>query len=893
MRQDHAQPERPSAARLSGRGLPVAGRRDGAPRTKTIPDLQRRAGNQAVVGLLQVAQAKLDVSPAGDRYELEADAVARRVVASLRTGPVTPAPDFAAEGGTLNGAKADTRTSNGQELPAHELTHTIEQSGAPALSRRSAHSREHGAETMGSAAADAAPHLRAEQPAVQRHSSWEHSLLGDAKPTNLAKIGTWQDLIDTTSKKGQGLKEGKVTLPGVGDVTKAEVMHVLTQEMSRIALWQTDPPTKASTDDPMHKSEEDPTFQVITVRLPADKPGKQLLVTYGELNTLADFYGSLEVMQQADPAQRKQIVQSVRKETFLRLREIYTKLNESLTRTERKSDDVKGAQAEFAKNNLGLNEEGEENVVFAGAALPDFISGKAGQADLLAGDKPLIGQGTGAKGETNKYGATLARNACHFVPESWHAWADCHGKAVVAAEASWARYSEAKQFERALGAEDFSRRPLDKAEAESNIAIKKSQSAKLANEALLNNGFGDHYLQDSYASGHMINKTQIMQWYVEYIDANKEWDYFKDKNWRKVQQMAYGQEGLADPGQYDKSQVKGYDPTNPNPNQARNPQSVENIGGDDWTVRFAALGLQVPPSLRTPGSDERKVLEPWQLVAAESSGKRKRTGVQLSLASSKELNQAKVYAAVMNLLADGIVRTDEDVTKRKDYMKDGGLVPRAKFAETTFFLREDYVPQGKAKVKAFKKARLDSQKGDDSAYQKMAQAVTYGDYIEFMSSGFLQKATNALHDTFCAGGLLVLTGLNAPAFKVYGDDAMFSKSSGEGVRESGITANMSRDSIMNIINTGKDGGYTTKAIMDRLPSFVQYDLTDGEGTEWTITEDIDSWHNSGDPGALKDKCMTEIFPKMSWSMMQKFVPGVIGSSLGTITRDKVHGNDAF
>ncbi|HTT91965.1 MAG TPA: hypothetical protein VMF65_20590 [Acidimicrobiales bacterium] len=643
----------------------------------------------------------------------------------------------------------------------------------------------------------------------------------------------------------------------------------------------------------MTKSKEDPTFHVITVRLPADKPGKQLLVTYGELNTLADFYGSLEVMQKADPAQRKQIVQSVRKETFLRLREIYDKLNASLTRRERGSGDVQAAKAEFAKNNLGLNEEGQESVVFAGAALPDFISGKKGQADLLAGDKPLIGQGTGAKGETNKYGATLARNPCHFVPESWHAWADYHGKAVVAAEAAWARYTEAKQLQTALAAEDFSRRPLDKAEAESNIAIKKSQSAKLANEALLNNGFGDHYLQDSYASGHMINKTQIMQWYVEFIDANKEWDYFKDKNWRKVQQMAYGQEGLADPGQYDKSQVKGYDPNNPAPKQARNPQSVENIGGDDWTVRFAALGLTVPASLRTPGSDERKLVEPWQLAAAESSGKRKRTGLQLALASRKDLSQAKVYAAVMKLLADGIVRTDEDVTQRKDYMKDGGAIPRAQFAETTFLLREDYVPKGKAKVAAFKQARLASQSGDDSAYQKMAQAVTYGDYIEFMSSGFIQKATNALHDTFCVAGLTVLTGLNAPAFTVYGDDAMFSKTSSEGVKESGTTANMSRDSIMNIINTGKDGGFTTKSIMDRLPSFVQYNLTDGQGTTWKITEDLDSWHNSNDPGALKDKCMTEIFPKMSWSMMQKFVPGVAGSSLGEITRDKVHGSDAF
>jgi hypothetical protein len=171
--------------------------------------------------------------------------------------------------------------------------------------------------------------------------------------------------------------------------------------------------------------------------------------------------------------------------------------------------------------------------------------------------------------------------------------------------------------------------------------------------------------------------------------------------------------------------------------------------------------------------------------------------------------------------------------------------------------------------------------------------VTYGDYIEFMSSGFIQKATNALHDTFCAGGLTVLTGHNAPAFKVYGDDAMFSAESSEGVRESGITSNMSRDSILSVINSGDEGPATTKAILDRLPSYVQYSFSDGEGTRWKRTQSIETWHNSNKRGALKDTCMTDIFPEMSWSLMQKMIPGVAGSSLGQITRDKVHGSDAF
>ena len=49
----------------------------------------------------------------------------------------------------------------------------------------------------------------------------------------------------------------------------------------------------------------------------------------------ADYYGNLELMQTADPNTRFQLVQSVRKETYLRLMEIYTKLRDSLTKAEK------------------------------------------------------------------------------------------------------------------------------------------------------------------------------------------------------------------------------------------------------------------------------------------------------------------------------------------------------------------------------------------------------------------------------------------------------------------------------------------------------------------------------------------------------------------------------
>jgi hypothetical protein len=178
----------------------------------------------------------------------------------------------------------------------------------------------------------------------------------------------------------------------------------------------------------------------------------------------------------------------------------------------------------------------------------------------------------------------------------------------------------------------------------------------------------------------------------------------------------------------------------------------------------------------------------------------------------------------------------------------------------------------------------------------MAKSVTYGDYFQFMNSGFIQKATNALHDVFCKNGMDVLSGDGAQVFKVYGDDAMFNAASAKGVEHSAQTANMSRDSILSVINTGNDGGKSTASILGRLPARVQYKVTSDDGEMIsTVTQDIAEWHNSSDRGALKDKCMTEVFPGMSGKFMQKFVPGAFGSELGDVmSKDQsVHGADAF
>ena len=49
----------------------------------------------------------------------------------------------------------------------------------------------------------------------------------------------------------------------------------------------------------------------------------------------------------------------------------------------------------------------------------------------------------------------------------------------------------------------------------------KASTKELERKAWLNNGYASHLLQDSFAAGHLINKTLVMQWFAEYVLAGQ------------------------------------------------------------------------------------------------------------------------------------------------------------------------------------------------------------------------------------------------------------------------------------------------------------------------------------------------------------------------------------
>ena len=119
----------------------------------------------------------------------------------------------------------------------------------------------------------------------------------------------------------------------------------------------------------------------------------------------------------------------------------------------------------------------------------------------------------------DRYFAMVERNACHFAPESWHRWARFHEEASDHALA----YHRGKHEQV----------PLD--------SVDPTQDENLR-QSWVKNGYGDHFLQDSFAAGHLVNKTLVMQWFVDYVNglSSRWWDLLGRAWWGDDTKPWYG-----------------------------------------------------------------------------------------------------------------------------------------------------------------------------------------------------------------------------------------------------------------------------------------------------------------------------------------------------------------
>ena len=359
-------------------------------------------------------------------------------------------------------------TAPGLWLVAHEVAHVLQQSKlpsgwSPTQGARGSLERDANAAADralgGVAASGSVPRLaRPGEGAsfVQRHASWEHRLLGDAATADLVAIATKQP----------------------------QRTQILQKLLAFLNMWHT---------TPLQVTEQmiaDCYPYIRTVRL----DGTNLLVTYGELNTLPDYLAGPSMIFGQSQDIMLPILQAVRQEGYNQV-----------------------------QNLLG------------GSWFPAQFSGAVaintgwGFADLLLETQALdnLTWDLGPN-HTDHYTALVARNACHFAPYSWYRW------------------NRSFQTACTLAAQAYT---------VSDPALK----ARLTYMAWINHGYADHFLQDSFAAGHLVNKTFVMQLFVEW--AAGKW-YVPVADWDMVQNMTYAlQPGVAATGLYNLSQPGNvYDP---------------------------------------------------------------------------------------------------------------------------------------------------------------------------------------------------------------------------------------------------------------------------------------------------------------------------------------------
>ena len=186
-------------------------------------------------------------------------------------------------------------------------------------------------------------------------------------------------------------------------------------------------------------------------------PGSGLAVTTGELNVLPDYLGRPEAIEAAPLRFIGPLIQSVRSWSIAEL----------------------GRPA-----GRGARPARPLPRLLPGSMRYPLLGPLAETAEITA--VTVLGRRLGFA-PTDWYASVLARNAGHFAPFSWYRWHSFH----LAARALITRSATARGDEREA----------------------------LRWRARIYAAYADHFLQDSFAAGHLVNKTLVIQWYIEWLAA--------------------------------------------------------------------------------------------------------------------------------------------------------------------------------------------------------------------------------------------------------------------------------------------------------------------------------------------------------------------------------------
>ena len=504
---------------------------------------------------------------------------------------------------------------------------------------------------------------------IQRHSTHEHYLLGSLPADKLADIPS----IREQHAQGDATNTPK----------RKAVTHLLKQEMKRLLTWQHQgPESQLATQHAKFGARIGKVkkvhneWQVPYVEIPT-QGGSTVICTYGELNTLADMFGNLKDLKDARPEVVVGMLQGVRQRVYITLHKLLQEV------------DVSGEQLVSEVEWLRPGTSFEGAMGFTGKEKTPV-----GKLMALKGyDFATREGGSGAKypfngGEATESNASaaLARNACHFAPETWHTWRRYHERArELAGDA---------QLARILVHTD-----------PANKRVHEERARELTNEALLHSGFGDHYLQDAYASGHLIDKTLIMQWMVQWL--NDTGRARRATDWSMISAMA-------------KQQLRS------------NPQMMENVGGG-ISARLQEMGVQSQAEIR--------LLMWWRREAARNADHRTMTPQQM----------LQFALPGSNFPVSGISVANDFLPLLNSLVSMGFVNASAKHGR--FTLDQAHVDVLTGGKKAPYRARTAVPLVAPPDYEREAQEFNYEALTMFLDSTYVQKMTNFLHDKFCAEGL--------------------------------------------------------------------------------------------------------------------------------------------
>jgi hypothetical protein len=311
-----------------------------------------------------------------------------------------------------------------------------------------------------------------------------------------------------------------------------------------------------------------------------------------------------------------------------------------------------------------------------------------------------------------------------------------------------------------------------KAQTENDDTRKKQAeeyAAKLANQALLQNSFGEHYLQDSFASGHLIDKTKIMQWFTLWLHSQGH-NLGSSEAAKTQWAMAVYAAGL---------------------NLTSNPQALHDRGvrGEfqDATAAAGSVGMQSAPDI--------KFMVRWRALAKTNS---KYEEMDVRTAQEKlglGAVQAQTFFAAL---------VDKKFAYKNTFGKKYTLKP-AILKNTAY---DATIGMGGA--------------GDlnDADAGNAAAEFNLASLKELLSNAYIGASTKFFHDWFCKEGLEVETLAGTQLGRIYGDANMLNAGGQVGVEWSAETARQSRDAVFDTIN-GQAAQHTTAQIEARFPKQVK------------------------------------------------------------------------